>query len=64
MTVKKKQAVKLCLVVFIAVVFWIVGSGFYRNLSAKGSETYKGLKLFSDVIELVEKNYVDPVGRL
>ncbi|MBW1826736.1 MAG: hypothetical protein JRI78_07025, partial [Deltaproteobacteria bacterium] len=49
MTVKKKQAVKLCLVVFIAVVFWIVGSGFYRNLSAKGSETYKGLKLFSDV---------------
>ena len=61
MTVKKKQAVKLCLVVFIAVVFWIVGSGFYRNLSAKGSETYKGLKLFSDVIELVEKNYVDPV---
>ncbi|MBW1826706.1 MAG: S41 family peptidase, partial [Deltaproteobacteria bacterium] len=37
------------------------GSGFYRNLSAKGSETYKGLKLFSDVIELVEKNYVDPV---
>jgi carboxyl-terminal processing protease len=61
MTVKKKQSVKLCLVVFIAVVFWIVGSGFYRNLSAKGSETYKGLKLFSDVIELVEKNYVDPV---
>ncbi|MBW1724687.1 MAG: S41 family peptidase [Deltaproteobacteria bacterium] len=62
MTFKKKQSVKLCLVVFIAVVFWIVGSGFYRNLSAKGSETYKGLKLFSDVIELVEKNYVDPVG--
>ncbi len=61
MTVKKKQSVKLCLVVFIAVVFWIVGSGFYRSLSAKGSETYKGLKLFSDVIELVEKNYVDPV---
>jgi len=61
MTVKKKQAVKLCLVVFIAVVFWIVGSGFYRNLSAKGAETYKGLKLFSDVIELVEKNYVDSV---
>jgi carboxyl-terminal processing protease len=62
MTFKKKQSVKLCLAVFIAVVFWIVGSGFYRNLSAKGSETYKGLKLFSDVIELVERNYVDPVG--
>jgi len=61
MTVKKKQSVKLCLVVIIAVVFCIAGSGFYRNLSAKGAETYKGLKLFSDVIELVEKNYVDPV---
>jgi carboxyl-terminal processing protease len=28
---------------------------------ANGAETYKGLKLFSDVIELVEDNYVDPV---
>jgi carboxyl-terminal processing protease len=45
----------------IAVVFWTVGSGFYRNLSADSAETYKGLKLFSDVIELVEDNYVDPV---
>lgn len=61
MSFKKKQHVKLWLVVLVAVVFWTIGSGFYRNLSAKGEETYKGLKLFSDVIELVEKNYVDPV---
>ena len=61
MKLKKKQHIKLWLVLLIAVVFSIVGSGFYRNLSADGAETYKGLKLFSDVIELVEDNYVDPV---
>ena len=61
MNLKKKQHIKLWLVLLIAVIFWTVGSGFYRNLSANGAETYKGLKLFSDVIGLVENNYVDPV---
>lgn len=61
MNVKKKRHIKLWLVPLIAVILVTVGSGFYRNLSARGEETYKGLKLFSDVIELVEKNYVDPV---
>jgi len=45
----------------LAVIFWTVGSGFYRNIAADSEETYKGLKIFSDVIELIEKNYVDPV---
>ena len=62
MNINKKQQIKLWLVLLIAVVFWTVGSGFYRNLSAKGAETYKGLKLFSNVIELIENNYVDPVN--
>ncbi len=62
MNIKKKQNIKLWLVLLIAVIFWTVGSGFYRNLSAKGAETYKGLKLFSNVIELIENNYVDPVN--
>jgi carboxyl-terminal processing protease len=61
MNLKRKQHIKLWLVLLIAVVFWTVGSGFYGNLSADSAETYKGLKLFSDVIELVEDNYVDPV---
>lgn len=61
MNLKRKQHIKLWMALLVAVVFWTVGSGFYRNLSAKGAETYKGLKLFSDVIELVENNYVDPV---
>ncbi len=61
MIIKKKQSVKLWILVAVIVMFWIVGTGFYRDLSANSAETYKGLKLFSDVIELVEKNYVDPV---
>ena len=61
MNLKRKRHIKLWLVLLIAVIFWTVGSGFYRNLSADSAETYKGLKLFSDVIELVEDNYVDPV---
>ncbi|MCP4112321.1 MAG: S41 family peptidase [Desulfobacteraceae bacterium] len=60
MTQKRKQYVKVWLVIAVAALFFTVGSGFYRNISAD-QETYKGLKLFSDVIELVEKNYVDEV---
>jgi carboxyl-terminal processing protease len=62
MNIKKKQHFKLWLVLLIAVVLWTIGPGFYRNLSAKGEETYNSLKLFSDVIELIENNYVDPVN--
>jgi len=57
----KKQHFRLWLVVTVAVVLVTVGSGFFHNLLATGEETYKGLKIFSDVLELVEKNYVDPV---
>jgi carboxyl-terminal processing protease len=45
----------------IAVVFWTIGTGFYRDLSAKSEETYEELKVFSDVIELIEREYVDEV---
>ncbi|MBW1726205.1 MAG: S41 family peptidase [Deltaproteobacteria bacterium] len=61
MSMKQKRNVNLWLITVIGVIFLIIGFGFYRDLSANGEETYKGLKLFSDVIELVEKNYVDPV---
>jgi carboxyl-terminal processing protease len=45
----------------IAVVFWTVGTGFYRDLLAKSEDAYKELKVFSDVIELIEREYVDEV---
>lgn len=60
MSQKKKGLMKLWPLMIIAVAFCTAGSGFYRDLSAD-DETYKGLKIFSDVIELIEKNYVDPV---
>jgi len=61
MSLKKKQNIRLYLVTAIAIIVVIIGSGFYNNLLATAEETYKGLKIFSDVIELVEKNYVDVV---
>ncbi len=44
-----------------AVVVWTIGTGFFRDLSATSEETYEELKIFSDVIELIEKEYVDEV---
>ncbi len=61
MTIMQKRHIKLWLVLVVAVVFSTIGTGFYKNLSADGAETYKGLKLFSDVIEIVEQTYVDEV---
>ncbi|MBW2632982.1 MAG: PDZ domain-containing protein, partial [Deltaproteobacteria bacterium] len=61
MTIKRDKRLKLWLVIGIAVIVGTVGTGFYHNLSAGSEETYKGLKIFADVIELIQKNYVDPV---
>ena len=58
--IKLWRQIKLWVTVAVAVVFWTIGAGFFRDLSATTDETYKGLKLFSDVIELIEKNYVEP----
>ncbi len=51
----------LCLAIVAAVVCGIVGSGFYRSLSAGDIQTDEGLELFAEVVELMERNYVDPV---
>ena len=58
---KKTRPVKLWLLMVIAVVFWTVGTGFNRDLAAKGEDAYEELKVFSDVIELIEREYVDEV---
>ncbi len=62
MTTKKKRHVRLWLAVIASVIFWTVGTGFDNQLSADSEETYKGLKLFTEVIEIVQKNYVDEVN--
>lgn len=61
MTRGKKRQVKLWAIMVAAVVVFTLGTGFWGNLSADSQQTYKGLKLFTDVIELIQKNYVDPV---
>ena len=40
---------------------WIGASGIRQQLSAGTDETYEELKIFSDVLDIIEKNYVDPV---
>lgn len=57
----KDRRLKVWLFVGVAILFWVVGLNFYHDNLATGEETYKGLKLFTDVIELIEKNYVDEV---
>lgn len=57
----KMRSGKLWWIMTLAVVFWTVGTGFQRNLSADNEATYKGLKTFTDVLDYVEKEYVDPV---
>ena len=61
MSVNRNNRPKLWLMMGIAVIACTIGTGFYHKLSAGNEETYKGLKVFSDVIELIQKNYVDPV---
>lgn len=61
MTIKKNRQLKIWLFLVLAVLIWVLGIGFYRDISANNEEVYEGLSIFSDVIELVEKNYVDKV---
>ena len=61
MTSKRNRQIKLWLAVIASVIFWTIGTGYDRQLSADNEETYKGLKLFTEVIELIQKNYVDEV---
>jgi len=59
---KNPRQIKLWLLMVIAVVLWTIGTGFSRDLSAKSENTYEELKIFSDVIELIEREYVDDVN--
>ena len=58
---KKHRNIRIWLAMAFVVVFWTIGTGSYLSLSADNDQTYEWLKLFSDVLDLVEKNYVDDV---
>jgi len=51
--------VKLWRVMVIAVVCWAAFAGVSRDLSADNEETYKGLKIFSEVLDIIKNNYVE-----
>jgi carboxyl-terminal processing protease len=55
------RPVKLWVVMVAAVVVWMMSTGFQRANSANKEDLYDGLKLLSDVIELIQKEYVDEV---
>ena len=61
MILNKNPQVKIWLLMVAAVIIWTAGTGFFQDSSATSEETYEGLKTFSDVIELIEKEYVDDV---
>lgn len=61
MKLKKIQHVKLWMVMVAAVVLWTIGAGFFGKIAAKSDDSYEELKIFADVIELIEKEYVDEV---
>ncbi len=58
---KKRRWAKVWPLIILCGIIYLTGPAWYPELSAGNEETYKGLKIFSDVIELVERNYVDPV---
>jgi carboxyl-terminal processing protease len=57
---KRHKAIIAALVLFSAAL-WLAGSGPGQHLLAGTDKTYEELKIFSDVLDIVEKNYVEPV---
>lgn len=58
---KAKQHIFFCFLGIVSAIFVIAVTGFFRDISASGDETYRQLKIFSDVLEHIEEGYVDPV---
>ncbi|MBR9979396.1 MAG: S41 family peptidase [Desulfatitalea sp.] len=58
---RSRNASRWALAVILAMAIALFGPGAYHNLAADKEDTYKSLKLFSDVIDIVQKNYVDEV---
>jgi len=58
---KTSRAFRWSLLGVLALAIAIFGPGVYRGLSDNSENTYQGLKIFSDVIDIVENTYVDDV---
>jgi len=49
------------LVLCCSALLWIGAGGSKQHLIASTDKTYQELKIFSDILDIIEKNYVDPV---
>jgi len=58
--VRRHKAILGGLLLFSAML-WVSISGVHQHLLAGTDKTYEELKVFSDVLDIIEKNYVDPV---
>lgn len=58
--VRRYKAI-LVVLLFFPPVLWVGISGVHQHLLAGTDKTYEELKVFSDVLDIIEKNFVDPV---
>jgi carboxyl-terminal processing protease len=61
MRLNPRNHIKLWVILACAATFWTVGTGLLGSLAASEGETYEGLKLFTDVLEIIQEKYVDQV---
>ncbi len=57
----RRHKAKLGGLLLLSAVLWVGISGIHQRLLAGTDRTYEELKVFSDVLDIIEKNYVDPV---
>lgn len=58
---KSRPRARLWIAAAAVLVAATVGGGFFQRLAAESEDAYRGLKLFTEVLRIVEENYVDPV---
>ncbi|MBW1770992.1 MAG: S41 family peptidase, partial [Deltaproteobacteria bacterium] len=57
----KRHKTILCVLLLLAPILWLGITGVHQHLLAGTDRTYEELKVFSDVLDIIEENYVDTV---
>ena len=57
----RRYKAMLGVLLFLSPILWVGISGLHQHLLAGTDKTYEELKVFSDVLDIIEKNFVDPV---
>ena len=58
---QSRKAFRWALALVAAAAIIVLAPGYYRSLLADRDDAYQGLRIFSDVLDIVQKNYVDEV---